>query len=219
MNAEKGIPEPITRYWIKCWENGRSTPQFKPDTGEEIAWGTQNTGLTGLLFVPFTPGLAAKVQSLGNFAIPSRLSIVDIPVLPSETVKVRRMKALTEGTCYRCNHCQHHFDWHKPTPPDPVCPKCGAKNHWYCEDHGEIADPIFFKREEGNGRTVTEVRCPACPDPRGLLRSNDLEIVPRPVEFKVRYHVWIDGNEVANFDETSIKVLRSCQNQITTSTS
>lgn len=220
MGAEEGraYPEPITRYWIKKWPDGRVTPQFKPDTGEEILWGLENSGMIGLLFSPLTPEFAAKVQKSGNFAIPSRLPLVDIDLDPSEIVEVKRLKMITEGSCYHCKHCKHLFDWQNPTPPDPVCPKCGTKNHWYCLDHGQIDEPIFRKREMFKPGAV-EVNCPRCTDPTGLQRSTDLEIVPRPLEFRVKYSVRVEDRLELQFDESNFKVLRTCPNHHTTSTS
>lgn len=204
-----GFPTPLTRYWIKQWPNGKVTPQFKPDTAEEVPWGDKNSGMTGLRFVPFSPKFAEKIREKGVLAIPSSLPSVDIPLDPSETVRVRRLQALTQGSCYLCHNCKSMFDWQEPTPPYPACPKCGTVNHWYCDIHGQIDDPIFFDREEENGRTVTEARCPICSDPHGLVRSTDLEIVDRPPEFRVKYNVQVPGAEI-EFDETNIKVLRSC---------
>ena len=41
------------------------------------------------------------------------------------------------------------------------------------------------------------------------MRSKDLEIVDRPPEFRVKYNIQVLGAEI-EFDETNIKVLRSC---------
>lgn len=211
------MPAPVTRYWIKIWENGNATPQFKPDTGEEILWGDKNSGMIGLMFVPFTPEFAQIVREKGTFAIPSRLPIIDIPLNPDESVRVRRNNAVVDGTCYLCHNCQNMFDWPE-IPPELACPRCGTKNHWYCDKHGQIDDPIFFDRHESENRTVTEVRCPICSDPHGLIRSSDLEMVERPTEFRTVYRVQVDGVTI-EFDENRVKVLRPCPTQNTTSTS
>jgi len=169
--------------------------------------------MIGLMFVPFTPEFAQLVREQGTFAIPSRLPVIDIPLNPSETVQVRRNNDLVTGSCYKCNNCKKIFDWQQ-VPPDPACPQCGTKNYWYCDEHGKIDDPIFFDRQEAEGKTVTEVRCPLCPDPHGLMRSKDLEITERPLEFRTLYRVQVDG-AIIEFDETHVKVSRPCPTNTT----
>ncbi len=211
---QQAYPTPITRFWMKLWPNGKMTPQFRPD-GSEVLWGEQNSGMIGLKFLPFSTEFAAIVQEKGTFAIPSRLPVVEITLDPSETVNVRRFNARTDGTWYHCQHCNNCFDW-PMVPPEPECPQCGARNHWYCDQHGQIDNPVFFKRQESETRTVTEARCPICSEPHGLIRSTDLELVDRPTEHRIKYVVQVPDAKII-FDESTIRVERSCLKTSTTS--
>lgn len=197
MGGDIESPEPLTRFWVRVGEDGHSAiPQFRPEDGSEIMWGNCDSGLTRLLFVPFTEEFAAMCQKQGTLAIPLPLPTINIPLSVKDHIRVRRRNYSTTGSCYKCTHCGNLFDWFS-VPPDPVCPKCGEHNFWFCPDHGKIDQPVFVERE---------VRCPLCDYPRGLQRSQDLVIVERPFDHRVVYEVEVNGKPKVRFDENIIDI-------------
>ena len=144
------------RFWIKqCGDV--DYPQFDDD-GKEHAWKEYDVKPDSVRFVPFSPELAAKV---GDIAEPSTLPEIEIPVSEAvEWCRPSKLKLVPHTVCGFCG-----AELREGT--EAVCPRCFATHHWYCDRCDKFqADPKFDDRQTA--------LCPDCPEPRGLMRINQL---------------------------------------------
>ncbi len=147
------------RIWIKVLPDGVALPQFDPFTGEEHLWNEYEGPLAQVLFVPMTQGLAQKMAQHGNLAGPSKLPPIAIDIPPGATVHYERLSKVMLDLTKICGFCEAEFE-----PEIDECPRCLAKNQWYCSTCDTVKfDPIIDK-EKG------QVRCRKCEpkEPHGL---------------------------------------------------
>jgi hypothetical protein len=157
------------RYWLKILPDGSGRPEFEPDTGKYHNWRDYTGPVKKVLLVPVTPDLAQKIKSTGDLAEPSSLPILEYDVEPvrelidiwdadnlgtplPSAIYFRRDGRLQYILHYFCSSCRLQFDLDKGSL---ICPRCQAKNEWYCGKCESIVDRpiVFFDGVQ---------RCPVC---------------------------------------------------------
>ena len=147
------------RFWIKVLPDGTALPQFDPFTGEEHLWDEYRGLLAQVLFVPMTPGLAQKIRQHGNLSGPSKLPQIAIDIPPGSGMHYERRARVRLDLTKICGFCEAEFD-----PDTNECPRCLAKNQWYCSTCDDIKpDPILDLKND-------QIRCRECEpkEPHGL---------------------------------------------------
>lgn len=160
----------LFQYWLKV-QDGQEISQFDPETGAERGW-LDDPGVPERVYLlPFSPGLAQKVQEREQIpAIPDEAPVWEVEPNGHE-IQVFKRGYYTHYDYYVCSQCHTAFQWFGQGRLK--CPECGTHNEWYCDVCDELVEnPIFEK----NG----EVRCPVCEErgsPRGLLKIEKLIFV------------------------------------------
>jgi len=145
--------------WIKVLPNGHALPQFDPVTGEDQQCGDYTGPVAQILFYPITPRLAELINAQGDVAEASDLKPLCFDVPPGTPVEFYRTGTLRIDPQNICGFCELEFEY-----SSDMCPRCLAKNQWYCGACDElVADPIVDLSND-------QIRCPTCEviDPRGV---------------------------------------------------
>ncbi|MFA5753413.1 MAG: hypothetical protein WC910_10130 [Bacteroidales bacterium] len=147
------------RYWIKVHPDGSAFSQFDPFSGKSHESGEDKDPVAQVLFYPVSSGLADKICKQGDKAEPSNLPplVFDIPI--GGGAKLYRVGKLRYDLRQICGICQMEF-----SPDLEECPRCLAKNQWYCGSCDALKDKPIIDQE------TNQVRCPDCEAtlPRGL---------------------------------------------------
>jgi hypothetical protein len=143
------------RFWIRIRPDGSALPQFDPRTGKYCGFEKYPGAVAQILFFPITPRLAELIKTHGDVAEASNLRPLTFDILPGST---------TSGNLYRvgnlrlepkriCGFCEAEFD-----VTLKVCPRCLAKNQWYCGKCDELKEnPIVdfeLQNKYGDKRTI-----------------------------------------------------------------
>lgn len=134
-------------------------PQFDPKTGKYCGFEHYEGQVAQVLFLPVSPRLAELIKANGDKAEPSVLSPLTFDVDPGQHADMHRVGNLRLDPMHVCGFCEVEFPIE-----NEVCPRCLAKNQWYCgKCDALVADPIIDQDND-------QIRCPACErtDPRGL---------------------------------------------------
>jgi hypothetical protein len=147
------------RYWVKIHPDGSAFSQFDPFTGKSHESSEDKDPVAQVLFFPMTPGLAKKISDRGDKAEPSSLPVISFDIPIGGGALLYRVGKLRYDLRQICGLCQLEF-----SSDLEECPRCLAKNQWYCGGCETLkADPLIDP-EKG------QVRCPDCEAklPRGL---------------------------------------------------
>ncbi len=115
------------RFWIRILPDGRAISQFDPSTGKYCGFEEFRDPVAQVLFYPITPGLAEKIQAQGDKAEASCLPVLSFEALPGASIEMHRVGILRYDLRQICGFCEAEFE-----PELDVCPRCMAKNQWYC---------------------------------------------------------------------------------------
>jgi len=147
------------RFWIRVLPDGSALPQFDPETGKYCGFESYPGQVAQIIFMAITPLLAEKIQANGDRAEPSQLPCLTFDVPPGTKADFHRAGSLRLEPMHVCGFCEAEF-----APELDTCPRCLAKNRWYCGAcDALIENPIVDHK-------ARQVRCPACEatNPRGL---------------------------------------------------
>lgn len=218
----------LTRYWVRVLEDGVSCEtQFDIQTGEQRPWDPVPEKLTRVMWMPFDDELVKLLAERGEEALAIEGMppiVVDLdPTQPRVEVTTASpmfwgsagsFKALRgvgeRAICklvgkidltdyYHCVGCGQDMIWDGTGVLE--CPRCNARNEWWCSRCKEIKDnPIFMEKGE--------VRCQECADqgePHGLMRVKNLELRSY-AEYETIYVLGVKGKTEVWFGETEIKI-------------
>ncbi len=225
-----GLTPKLVYMWAVVTEDGNSAyPQYNLDTGEETSW-AKVAGLKPdyLMWTPIPREISHKVAGTATLPVPSvilELNPDDIPVWTRRGVYTRTTSYVCQdcgavfvwdGNCdLECGHCGHEFHWSPdmelicPECKNPVkivyraavCPKCGAKDLWYCDVCKE------FKATQLH-LANNECRCPDCEpiDKHGLIRHK--KVKPQNMDLlETHYVLGVRGQfeiEMVPFDKSLV---------------
>jgi hypothetical protein len=146
------------RFWIKILPDGTADSQFDPFTGRTTE--KYSGPAAQVLFYPITPKLAELIKSNGDQAEASHLKPLVFDIPPGGEYKFHRTGKLRYDLQHICGFCEAEF-----SSDLDVCPRCLAKNQWYCGACDELKpEPLIVDGV---------ARCPECEgrgEPRGLKR-------------------------------------------------
>jgi len=155
------------RFWVEIHPDGSASPQFDPFTGKSHETSDAKRPVAQVLFYPISPGLAEKIRAQGDVAEPSELPVLSFEAPPCRPIDLGRRPLpdfYRTGTLRYymrriCGFCEAEFG-----PDVEVCPRCLAKNQWYCGTCDTLISAPIVDRE------LDQVRCPVCEktEPRGL---------------------------------------------------
>lgn len=134
-------------------------PQFDPQSGKYCGYETYDGPVAQILFRAVTPRLAEQIASQKDVARASQLAALDFEVPPGVKAELYRKGTLMLFPRHICGFCEAEF-----SADVSVCPRCLAKNQWYCGTCDcLIEDPVI-------DRIKRQIRCPTCErtDPRGV---------------------------------------------------
>jgi hypothetical protein len=181
------------RFWVRILPDGSAIPQFDPRTGKYCGYEAYPGSVAQILFYPITPRLAELIKKQGDIAQASGLRPLAFDVLPGSMAPMHRVGKLRLEPKRICGFCEAEFD-----AALRVCPRCLAKNQWYCGKCDELKEtPIIdfeLQNSDGDERIIrippalweyapdivrqigewgikgTRERCPDCEatDPRGV---------------------------------------------------
>jgi len=121
------------RFWIRILPDGRAVPQFDPATGKYCGFEEYKDPVAQVLFYPVSPGLAEKIRAQGDKAEPSNLPVLAFEAPPGSSLAMHRVGMLRYDLMHVCGFCEAEFSWELD-----ICPRCLAKNHWYCGKCDEL---------------------------------------------------------------------------------
>lgn len=154
-------------FWIITLRDGRSIPQFNPETGEEIPYDPSLAkNISKAMWVPFSPEFAKMVREHGRDVIPTPFPRHEVDLRDNDELLLLRRGFLSQFNYYHCTNCGEDFTW--DGSEELECPRCGAINMWYCRVCDEIKDDPRYM-------PGGEVQCRDCPIPQGLERIINLE--------------------------------------------
>ncbi len=141
------------RFWIRILPDGSALPQFHPRTGKYCGYEEYLKPVAQILFFPVTPRLAELIGSQGDMAEASNLKPLAFDVLPGAELQFHRVGTVRLEPKRICGFCEAEFDISLN-----VCPRCLAKNQWYCGKCDELKKtPIVdfeLQNPEGERRSV-----------------------------------------------------------------
>lgn len=147
------------RFWIRVLPDGSALPQFDPNTGKYCGFESYPGQVAQIIFMAVTPTLAQKIVANGDQAEPSVLPTLTFDIPPGMRADLHRVGSLQLEPMHVCGFCEMEFSAELDT-----CPRCLAKNQWYCgKCDALIQRPIVDYK-------ARQVRCPTCEalDPCGL---------------------------------------------------
>lgn len=118
---------PFRRFWIRVLPDGSAIPQFDPHTGKYCGYEAYDGPVAQILFYPVTPHLAELIRAQGDQAEKSNLKPLVFDVLPGEKADMHRDGVLRLDPMHICGFCEAEF-----VPELGICPRCLARNQWYC---------------------------------------------------------------------------------------
>jgi hypothetical protein len=132
--------EPIfRRFWVRIMPDGSAIPQFDPMTGKYCAFEDYPNQVAQIIFLPVSPRLAELMQSQGNKAEASALKMLEFEVPPGASAHMHRVGTYRLQPMMVCGFCELEYD-----PELDVCPRCLAKNQFYCSKCDSLKpDPII----------------------------------------------------------------------------
>lgn len=162
----------LTRYWVKIPPTGtKAFPMFSP-SGIEHKWPEYDGPVAEVRFLPFSGQLAADVTARDNKASARDFAPISIVIPKSASLEYFRRGWVTSTPHFYCGNesCRNVFDL--PPGADIECPKCLARNQWWCDVCKEIdRHPIFFRTGEARCSICeTEIKPDGFVHPRGLIK-------------------------------------------------
>ncbi|MHB8123474.1 MAG: hypothetical protein ACYDG4_15125 [Desulfuromonadaceae bacterium] len=148
------------RFWVRIRPDGSALPQFDPRTGKYCGYEDYKGPVTQILFYPVTPHLAELIRGQGDMAEASSLPALIFDVPPGASSHLHRVGTLRLNPWHICGFCEAEFEVTKE-----VCPRCLAKNQWYCGTCDSLIEQPLLDQENN------QIRCPVCEtngEPRGL---------------------------------------------------
>lgn len=141
------------RFWIRILPDGSALPQFDPEIGKYCGYEEYLKPVAQILFFPVTPRLADLIRSQGDMAEASDLKPLAFDVPPGSEMEFHRAATVRLNPKCICGFCEAEFD-----SSLRECPRCLAKNRWYCGKCDELKEtPIVdfeLQNSEGEKRTV-----------------------------------------------------------------
>ena len=141
------------RFWIRILPDGSAIPQFDPRTGKYCGFETYPGSVAQILFYPVTPRLAELIKKQGDVAQASALRPLAFDILYGSTASMHRVGKLRLEPKRICGYCEAEFD-----ASLRVCPRCLAKNQWYCGKCDALKEiPIIdfeLQNKDGDERTI-----------------------------------------------------------------
>jgi hypothetical protein len=141
------------RFWIRILPNGAALPQFDHITGKYCGYETYRGLVAQILFYPVTPRLASLITKQGDVAEASNLRSLMFDISPGVPHEFHRVGNLHLDPMRICGLCEAEFD-----PSLRKCPRCLAKNQWYCGKCDELKEtPIVdfeLQNKDGDKRTI-----------------------------------------------------------------
>lgn len=218
----------LTRYWVRFLEDGVSCEtQFDYRTGEQRPWDPAPERLRRVMWAPFDAQLAQIVSNRGEevLAIEGMPPII-IDLDPNQPwFEIEPSRSMFWGAAgswaaqggvgeraicklvgkvdltdyYHCVGCGQDMFWDGTGTLE--CPRCGARNEWYCSRCKDLkTDPLFMEKGE--------VRCRDCADqgePHGLMRVKNLELRSF-AEYETIYVLGVEGKTEVWFGESEIRI-------------
>lgn len=198
-DANRGMAPKLVYMWSVVTGDGKAVPQFDPISAQKLEWAeVAGLKPEKLMWTRIPPAISQKVDEAATLPIPSVILDLrpdDIPVwtrrgeLTRTTLYVCKecgAEFLWDGRCdVECKECSNGFLWIPDENPgrlcpecgEPVevtyravvCPKCGARDLWYCDVCNEFKDKQLHFRNN-------ECRCPECEpiDKHGLIRHKKI---------------------------------------------
>jgi len=136
------------RFWVRILPDGSAIPQFDPRTGKYCGFETYPGPVAQVLFFATTPRLAELINKQGDVAQVSNLRTLAFEVPPGSVASMHRVGKLRLEPKRICGFCEAEFD-----AALRVCPRCLAKNQWYCGKCDDLKEtPIIdFELESKDG--------------------------------------------------------------------
>jgi len=147
------------RFWVRVLPDGRALSQFDPKTGEYCGYEAYPGPVAQILFYAITPRLAELIRANKDVAEASNLPILTFEIAPGERSELYRKGTLMLFPRRICGFCEAEFD-----ADIAICPRCLAKNQWYCGTCDTLVEkPLIDPIKK-------QIRCPVCENtlPRGI---------------------------------------------------
>lgn len=139
------------RFWVRILPDGSALPQFDPYTGKYCGFESYSGQVAQIVFMGITPQLAEKIRANGDLAEPTQLPNLTFEVPPGTKADLYRTGTLQLMPMRVCGFCSAEF-----APGLDTCPRCLARNHWYCEACDKLVENPIIDYEN------QQVRCPVC---------------------------------------------------------
>jgi hypothetical protein len=123
------------RFWVRILPDGSALPQFDPRTGKYCGFEEYLKPVAQVLFFPVTPRLAGLIRSQGDVAEASDLMPLTFDISPGTEIEFHRVGTVHLKPKMICGFCEAEFDI-----SEKVCPRCLAKNQWYCGKCDELKE-------------------------------------------------------------------------------
>jgi hypothetical protein len=147
------------RFWVRTLPDGSAKPQFDPRTGQYCGYEKYAGPVAQIHFLPITPRLEQLIHAHKDQAEASGLPRLTFDIPPGVGSDMYRKATLMLFSRRICGFCEAEFD-----SSVDVCPRCMAKNQWYCGACDAVVEKPIIDHE------AKQVRCPTCEGtlPRGL---------------------------------------------------
>lgn len=175
----------LKRFWVVDFSDGREIAQFD-ENGKQRNWlDYLDCPVETVRYVPFTTNMVKKLRTNGVLAeaAPLDIFIFEANGDKADIFTRNKLRIVSHNFCLSCKNA---FDSEEA---DPECPRCYAKNEWYCVQCKNIdTDPIFC--DSG------EVRCSVCEKTPSICGLTKIEyIVEYCEELHEHFHVLKSGGK------------------------
>lgn len=125
-------------FWYREFEDGRIEQEFDLGSGQPRLWGPKTPpGLRRVGWLPMTSDLAGKIRSFGEIGRPTSAPSVLINLKPDEKLICLKDCAIIKGYRVFCKVCGAVF---REFGGPEVCPTCGARAAWRCDNCRKLQD-------------------------------------------------------------------------------
>ena len=145
---------PPTFFWIALYRDGSAVPQFHPETGEEIRWGSvDQERLRGAGWFPFTRKFSLLIlEKTGLVTRPSNYRSFIKELKPGQTLIIKREQQIITYGFHRCLECKNFWQFMEGKPNPHL--KLVRSNKAFVEE---------FEVSTEAGLKLIKVRSPICP--------------------------------------------------------
>jgi predicted RNA-binding Zn-ribbon protein involved in translation (DUF1610 family) len=127
-------------YWWREYLDGRIEQEFNLETGQIRPWGSKTPDILKKAgWLPVTQDLARKMQTWGEFGIPTQSPSIIIGLKPGEQLEIFKECTILDGHRIHCKACGAIYRAFGEDRGDG-CIRCGAKPAWRCPKCDKLSD-------------------------------------------------------------------------------